>query len=379
VRELALDIEEVSPEIPEVLGILGVGRLVILEGERTLGTLCVTPVGLTHASLQSSTQAWADLVALRQRMVVHTVTFVGPSWVQWQFYKRQGAVLTTDFIRWFAPVGSSQNPWQHLPPARAKKMRDHVHRAEKMFTLSWEPLSVENFSIFDEIYQREVAEKPNGTRVFYADIFARGQKTEDMWLLLARSKADGVVVGGAVVNPWGSFGDIGGEVKKYTTFLLSAFTAAGRAGSLGYFLDAEVMRFARDRGGAVYGHGADFPLWGSDLRCGLLTRKATCGMQPFPEGRVIALMVLEPEIISALPDGGCITASLREDAPFLQAYFADVDLGAGGVIQNYYKEPWLDSVVFSSVCSQYEFTGSEAALAGVSLPVQLSPVSSPRA
>ncbi|MDA0208309.1 MAG: hypothetical protein O3B64_02805 [bacterium] len=322
----------------------------IIANGRKVGVSCVTPVGFTHIEIiaeHASLELIDSLISERQPV---TLAVNYPSRDQLAYLKQAGFYLRSEMVRWFAPVGDEKNSWTHLSSKRARKMRANIRKAQDHVRVMREPLSIENFQRWLPIYEKEVVNRPGGVRIFYCDLFLAGKKMTGLEMVSCFRKSDGVYVGGCIVNPWGEFSDIGGPEKKYTTFLMSALDASARPYAVGYLLDEVVMNIARKQGCKVYGHGADFNFWGTDILPGLLSRKSACGMLPVPTGKVQAFLVANPERALSLNSHYLLMEITGKD--LVDQYLSQRILGTDVPADTLYGPVWEDPSMLRCVTNQ---------------------------
>ncbi|MCB9798515.1 hypothetical protein H6758_02215 [Candidatus Nomurabacteria bacterium] len=296
-----------------------VGNIVLLQQDIAIAHLCVTPCGLIHLTIlpdQYSSEREQKLLEIVQPT---TLSIAQPTKKLWVQLKEQGFFLRSEMVRWYAKVGSKLEPWEYLPARRAKKARYYVKKSEE-YRFEILPMTRESFSAWLPIYEQEVAERENGFGIFYPKIFLSGSKMDDMKMIHIYNAND-ELIGGAVVNPWGGFGDIGKQPRKYTSFLLQSYKKGHRNSALAYRLAQEVMNIARDYDDHVYGYGGDFNFWGETIQPGLLSHKSVLGMIPIPELQVEAFRVVSQKNIEKWSKEWYIM-QLREEHHITKKYFA---------------------------------------------------------
>ncbi len=309
----------------------------VIIDEVEIGNVCTTPAGLIHVEIQNkyATKEVIDKVISQEKPVTLAINYVTKK--SYLILKKQGFTLRSELVRWYALVGTKDEPWKFIDKKRAKKIRSNIRKAKNNVVIKREPFTIEQFKKWLTIYEKEVVNRIGGIRIFYCDIFLLGKKISDLEIISCYKKSDNTYLGGCVVNPWGGFGDIEKE-KKYTSFLLSAFSAEARKYALGYWLDELVMGIAEENKNKVYGHGADLNFWGTDISPGLLSRKSAPGMMPFPEGKIQAFKVIDKK--RALSVHGDYYFMELIDDTIIDHYFDAIKNDKHFSFSNIIKEPW---------------------------------------
>ncbi len=350
VFEIQLEYPLLKQDLIPTLTKQQIGLIKLTKEQQEIGVACVTPIGNYHVELFSG---------IDQRMVEEflkeseatTLAFQQPTKEEWKWLQELGFKLRPELVRHFAHVGSKDHPFEHLSGSRAKKMRANIRKAEKHLTTTAEPLSVENFTRWFDVYKREVVDRDGGFAIFYNNLFREGQHMDGLKMISCFHKDTNAYLGGCVVNPWGEFGDIGKE-RKFTSFLLSALSQTSRPFAAGYLLDKLVMDIARDHEDRIYGHGGDLNFWGTDTLPGLQSRKSAAGMVLFPDMTLQAFKVLDKKAATQRT-GQCFFFELVEPN-ILQSYFEKRDQGWTGSLKELYPEPWNHPELLDEVHSWWK-------------------------
>lgn len=337
VREMSASVQDLSEDFLLACYEENIGNICVYYNSAHVANVCITPCGFAHVTYLNAWFATEFENELCERIHPVTCAVREPTREAWDMLRLRGYSLRTEFVRWYARVGSEDTPFEYLSPSRRRKVQDNLNKSADI-RRETQPLTQELFLRWQCVYEDEVAQRSNAFRVFVCDYFARGEKLDGVYITSCYHGDE--YLGGCIVNTWGAFGDIGKPPRKYTTFLLSAFTRKGRAYSLGYLLDQEVMRLARSLGDKVYGHGGDFAFWGTEIRCGLLGRKAAIGMQPLPDGAVEAFKVRDPQRVLAQSHEGYVVLQGNAEHEFFRTYFAQRDQGWSGNALSLMKAPW---------------------------------------
>jgi len=347
IKEIVFSIDHISSKVIPWCVKYEIGNIVIHEHENPIAHLCVTPCGGIHLTILPDCYSNDREKKLIEKIQPTTLSIAQPTRELWENLQQQDYLLRTEMVRWYAKVGSAHNPWEYLPSKRAKKVRYYVKKSEG-YHFEVLPMTVENFSAWLPIYEQEVAERPNGFSIFYPKIFLSANKLKDMKMIHIFDN-EKQLVGGAVVNTWGGFGDIGTQPRKYTSFLLQAYKKDYRNSALAYRLAEEVMSIARSYGDKIYGYGGDFNFWGETIQPGLLSHKSILGMLPHPELQVEAFRIINQKMLQSYSKQGLYILALQENHSLVQKYFKQRETDLVYNFATLYAPPYKDLDILDEV------------------------------
>jgi len=281
-----------------------------------------TPIGLKHAVVEGTyTQDIENF--LREQVQAVSVAVTKPAQESYKKIKADfGFIMRTPILRWYAPVLPFDEYLASLPHRGGKKFRSHLKKSEHV-RVDCKPLTINFLDEWEPLYVKEFTERPGGTIISHIKILREGDSLDGLYGVMYYDDKTDEPLGGAIINTWGAFHDIGIKPRKFCTTQLQVNPSQYKHLSLSYRSHLLTHELSMKLGDKVIGHGGDLNFFGTDISPGLLGKKCAFGMRPYPEAAPELFKILNVQQLDGLHKvSGGYFFELLDDSPYLQHYFA---------------------------------------------------------